>query len=376
MPLGTTTTLLRPQLQWAASEETREPSLEDCSIQDSAGRREILVEARHLRKTFGSHHAVKDVSFSLRRGEVLGFLGPNGAGKSTSMFMLSGLLAPTSGDVFLRGQKFDRRNLDQRRLFGIVPQEYALYEELSAIANLKFFGRLYGLEKKGLNARCDEVLTQIGLTESAFRQAGQFSGGMKRRLNFGIAMMHKPDVLILDEPTLGVDPQSRSRLMDCIRQQTADGGSVVYASHYMEEVQAICQRVAIIDQGQVIANDSIHRLLAGLSADVYLYVDHITGITNEFAACARIGTSRNGEPVVIVTGNKQLALDRLNTAPLQKDLESFDADNTSELSDLAGRLRSTLFQLKQLGIRVLSVETQQSNLEQLFLQLTGKRLRD
>jgi len=181
----------------------------------------VVVEVRNLSKSYGHQLAVKDVSFSFRGGEVLGLLCPNGAGKSTVMMMITGLLAPTSGDVIVDGEKYDGRHLAQRRLFGIVPQEYAIYQDLSALSNLTFFGRLYGLRGKILKARCDEVLDQIGLTGNANRQSATYSGGMKRRLNFGIALIHKPQILILDEPTLGVDPQSRIHLMECINRQTA-----------------------------------------------------------------------------------------------------------------------------------------------------------
>jgi len=376
MTIGITSIAFQPRSSRIASDRILAPSPDDFATENSSSDQRILVEVRNLRKDYGNHLAVKDVSFSVGRGEVLGLLGPNGAGKSTTMFMLAGLLRPTSGQVFLNGEKFDGRNLEQRRLFGIVPQEYAIYEELTALANLMFFGRLYGLRGKTLKDRCDDVLHQIGLTESARRLAGQFSGGMKRRLNFGIALMHKPEILILDEPTLGVDPQSRSHLMDCIRRQTAEGGSVIYASHYMEEVQAICQRAVILDQGQVIANDSIHNLLAGLAADLYLYVDHTTGIANQLGDVARVGRGSNDEPIVVVSGNGQLGQNHLESIPHRNDFEVFAMDSSAEAPDLGWRLRSTLFKLKKLGIRVLSVETQQSNLEGLFLQLTGKRLRD
>jgi ABC-2 type transport system ATP-binding protein len=191
----------------------------------SRGRR-IAVEVRSLHKSYDQQLAVKDVSFSFRGGEVLGLLGPNGAGKSTIMMMITGLLAADSGEVILNGEKYDGRRLEQRRLFGVVPQEYALYQDLSAMNNLMFFGRLYGLRGRFLKSRCDEVLEQIGLTENANRQSANYSGGLKRRLNFGIALIHKPQILILDEPTLGVDTQSRFRLMECISQHTADGRSI------------------------------------------------------------------------------------------------------------------------------------------------------
>ncbi len=309
-------------------------------------------------------------------GEVLGLLGPNGAGKSTTMSMLAGLLAPTNGEVFLKGQKFDGRNLDQRRLFGIVPQEYAIYEELSAVANLMFFGRLYGLRKQSLKHRCDEVLDQIGLVDSAHRPANTYSGGMKRRLNFGIALMHKPAILILDEPTLGVDPLSRSHLVDCIHRQTAGGGCVIYASHYMEEAQSICQRVVILDQGEVIANDATHHLLAGISSDLYLYVDRTTGITNELGDLALVGIGSNKEPVVIISGNTRHVQEQIGKTPVVAVRGTTANGNVHPASDVGKKLKSILEILTHLGIQVLSVETQQSTLERLFLQLTGKQSRD
>ncbi len=376
MELETATIPNRLPSDWTSHDQAQVSSQKDGATQITATSQKILVEARHLKRSYGSQLAVKDVSFLVRSGEVLGLLGPNGAGKSTTMMMLAGLLAPDSGEVFLEGQKFNGRNLDQRRLIGIVPQEYAIYEELSAVANLLFFGRLYGLRKQTLTARCDEVLDQIGLADSAHRAANTYSGGMKRRLNFGIALMHKPAILILDEPTLGVDPLSRSHLVDCIHRQTAGGGCVIYASHYMEEAQSICQRVVILDQGEVIANDEIHHLLAGVSSDLYLYVDRTTGITNELGNLAHIGIGSNYEPVVIVSGNSRLAHDQIDSIPFLNGRKTVPRDTIPMASDVGKSLIGTLNKLTELGIRVLSVETQQSSLERLFLQLTGKQSRD
>lgn len=336
----------------------------------------VVVEVRNLKKSYGQQLAVKDVSFSFHGGEVLGLLGPNGAGKSTVMMMIAGLLAPTSGEVIVDGEEYDGRRLKQRRLFGIVPQEYAIYQELSAINNLMFFGRLYGLRGKNLKARCDEVLDQIGLTDSASRQSATYSGGMKRRLNFGIALIHRPQILILDEPTLGVDPQSRIHLMDCIDRHTADGGGVLYASHYMEEAQSICQRVVILDQGEVIANDSIHNLLAGLAADVFLFVDRITGIGDALKGIARVAAEDGKEPAVVVSGNIRNTATDIRTVSKREPLSTKATTDAPVASEFAWRLKVTLEKLQELGIRVLSVETQQSNLERVFLNLTGKQLRD
>lgn len=336
----------------------------------------VLVEVRNLRKDYGNQLAVKDVSFSFHGGEVLGLLGPNGAGKSTVMMMIAGLLAPSSGEVVLNGEQFDGRRLSQRRLFGIVPQEYAIYQDLSAINNLMFFGRLYGLRGKSLKIRCHEVLEQIGLTESANRQSATYSGGMKRRLNFGIALIHKPQILILDEPTLGVDPQSRFHLMDCIHRHTNEGGCVLYASHYMEEAQSICQRVVILDQGEVIANDSIHNLLAGLTADVYLFVDRTTGINDALKGLARVVTEIGKEPGVVVSGNIRNQTGDIGTVSRQVNSIVPVTKEAPVASEFACRLQATLEKLTELRIRVLRVETQQSNLERVFLNLTGKQLRD
>lgn len=335
-----------------------------------------LVEVLHLRKSYGDHLAVKDVSFRLESGEVLGLLGPNGAGKSTTMMMIAGLLPPTSGEIQFSGQKFDGRNFEHRRMLGVVPQEYAIYQDLNAIDNLSFFGKLYGLRGQKLKDRCDEVLNEIGLTESAKRLSGTYSGGMKRRLNFGVALIHRPRILILDEPTVGVDPQSRAHLMDCIREQAANGVGVIYASHYMEEVQSICQRVAIVDHGEVLANDSIPKLLSGLAADIHLYVDRTTGIANLLDDWTHISTGADGEPIVVVTGDAKNGKPANEHETLHYGLKSPSKGANGAPPDMAWRLQAALYRLGTLGIRVLRVETQQSNLERLFLNLTGNRLRD
>ena len=344
--------------------------------QPAHGNATSLAEVVHLRKSYGNHLAVKDVSFKLQRGEVLGLLGPNGAGKSTTMMMLAGLLTPTSGDVLLDGRKFDGRNHDLRRMLGVVPQEYAIYQELNAIDNLMFFGKLYGLRGQVLKDRCDEVLEQIGLVESAKRPSGDYSGGMKRRLNFGVALMHKPSILILDEPTVGVDPQSRSHLLDCVRRQASEGVGIVYASHYMEEIQSICHRVAIVDHGEVLVDDTIPNLIGGTASDLYLYVNRTTGISEALGSLAIVGIGSDGEPAVIVPGEVPASGKHANVSSLRYGLGSLMPETPRISPELSWRLQTVLFKLGSLGIEVQRIETQQSNLERLFLQLTGKRLRD
>ncbi|MBI1346878.1 ATP-binding cassette domain-containing protein [bacterium] len=307
-----------------------------------------LLEVRHLKKSYGSHLAVADVSFELSGGEVLGLLGPNGAGKSTTMLMIAGLLTPDAGEVLVDGEVFNPQDPIQRQSLGVVPQELALYPELNAWENLRFFGKLYGIRGNLLEERCQHLLEQVGLIEAGKRAAREYSGGMKRRLNFAIALIHGPRIVILDEPTVGVDPQSRSHLMDCIRAVAADGVGVIYASHYMEEVEALCQRVAIIDHGRMLAFDKIDTLLSGMSADLHLTV---TGpkLNGQLTDLANIVHPQEGEQTVIIPASS---------------------------GDRGEVLREVLTRLDKAGVHVDRIETQQTNLERLFLQLTGHRLRD
>jgi ABC-2 type transport system ATP-binding protein len=308
-----------------------------------------LLEACHLNKRFGTHQAVADVSLALEPGEILGLLGPNGAGKSTTMSMIAGLLSPDAGEVRIDGQPYQGRDRKLKRRLGLVPQELAIYPDLNAIENLRFFGRLYGLSRTELRERCESALHCVGLTDSATRPSGTFSGGMKRRLNFGIALMHRPEILILDEPTVGIDPQSRSHLLDCIRDAAKSGVAVIYASHYMEEVQEICQRVAIIDRGRLLAYDAIPKLLEGLTSNLVIYVEDHGDVQSRLDGMATIETGSDGLAAVSVAGN---------------------ADNLGE------RLRSILHHLLVARVKVVRVETQKTDLERLFLNLTGYALRD
>lgn len=307
-----------------------------------------LLEVQHLQKRYGDHQAVADVSFALAAGEVFGLLGPNGAGKSTTMMMIAGLLVPDAGQVLLDDHLFVPSDPTHRRDLGVVPQDLAVYPELNAWENLRFFGRLYGLYGQVLEDRCRRVLEQVGLTDAAQRESGAYSGGMKRRLNFAIALLHQPRLLILDEPTVGVDPQSRAHLLDCVREVAAAGVGVIYASHYMEEVQALCQRVAIIDHGRMLAYDAVETLLKGMSAEMHVAIDS-RSVNGEFNDLATVTRNEEGKQTLVINGDRP---------------------------DRAHVLREVLSRLERSGIAVERIETQQSNLERLFLQLTGKRLRD
>jgi ABC-2 type transport system ATP-binding protein len=313
-----------------------------------------LLEVCNLRKTFGNLVAVEDVSFSVAAGEVFGLLGPNGAGKSTTMNMVVGLLAPDSGSIRLDGRELAPENRDLRQALGVVPQDLAIYPDLTARENLDFFGRLYGIRGRTLKQRIDEALERTGLAPRANDRAETFSGGMKRRLNFGVALLHRPRLMILDEPTVGVDPQSRAHLLDCVRALSAEGVAAVYASHYMEEVEALCTRVAIVDRGRVLACDHLKTLLRRLSADLCLRVSRPTnGLAAKLGPWGRLEAGNNGSATIVIPRPHVDEKDRLN-------------ETLSQVLEL----------LEQSHVDLREVKTDDANLERLFLQMTGSRLRD
>ena len=314
------------------------------------------LEVIELRKSYGSTCVVDGVSFTVESGEVFGLLGPNGAGKSTTMSMIAGLLAADSGEVRFGGRPIQTLTRLDRHFLGLAPQELAVYPELSARENLVFFGKLYGLRGLTLKRRSDEVLEQIGLTEQADRESGHFSGGMKRRLNFGIAVIHQPRLLILDEPTVGVDPQSRSHLLDCVRREASRGMAVIYASHYMEEVSAICDRVAIMDHGCRIAMGRLDELLGQLQHDLALRVRRLSSAARERL---RSWIIPDGSPS---DDDQRLVLHRVG--------------GDAQTDGLICELRQVLEILDREKSELVSVETSQSSLERLFLELTGHSLRD
>jgi ABC-2 type transport system ATP-binding protein len=223
-----------------------------------------MLTVTHLRKSFGTVLAVNDVSFSLASGQILGLLGPNGAGKTTTVSMVAGLLPPDRGDVLVAGKRLAGDTDPSKRRIGLVPQDLALYDELSARDNLRFFGALYSLTGRALDTGIDRVLTLVGLADRARDAVKTFSGGMKRRLNLAAGLLHDPDILLLDEPTVGVDPQSRNAIFDNLEVLKAEGKALLYTTHYMEEVERLADRIVIVDHGTVVADDT----LAGLQARV------------------------------------------------------------------------------------------------------------
>ncbi len=309
-----------------------------------------LLTVDGLRKLYGDRVAVEDVGFSIAPGETFGLLGPNGAGKSTTVLMISGLLERDAGTIRLKGREVASGDMELRRSLGVVPQNLAIYPELTAWENLTFFARLYGIRGARLQARVDHALQRAALTDRAHDAAGGFSGGMKRRLNFAVALLHEPELLILDEPTVGVDPQSRAHLLECVRQLSAEGVAVIYVSHYMEEVQSLCKRVAIIDHGRVIKCGPIDELLRETTSELRLTV------------CGNLNLE-NRNCTVRVDRQADLTRVTVRRDPLRN----------------AGWERAfgeVMQQITAGGATIASIETEEANLEQLFLKLTGSRLRD
>lgn len=302
-----------------------------------------LLETRGLRKTYGDAVAVAGLDFEIARGEIVGLLGPNGAGKTTTLSMICGVVKPTTGTVQVAGHDMARAPYAARNALGLVPQDLALYEELSARQNLSFFGSLYGLRGSTLSKRIDHGLAIAGLTERARDPVKRFSGGMKRRLNLAAGLLHEPALLLLDEPTVGVDPQSRKHLFDSIRKlRDEQGTTVLYTSHYMEEVQALCDRVAIMDRGELVASDTVEGLIAAHGGGT-LELD----TTDPAAAVAAIGE----------LGEATIVGDRVRVVP-------------------RGELGAIVTAVEASGVPLRGLRTLSADLETVFLTLTGHRLRD
>ncbi len=307
-----------------------------------------MLEVRDLCKNYRANPALAGVSFTVGMGELFGLLGPNGAGKTTLMSIVSGLLDATSGEITLAGKRFDRRDRDQRRRIGIVPQDLAIYPQLSARENLRFFGQLYGIAGVELERRVERILAAIALTDRADHRADTFSGGMKRRLNLGAALVHEPEILLLDEPTTGVDPQSRNHIFAEVRRLNAAGLTVVYTSHYMEEVQALCPRVGIIDHGRLIACDRVQDLLRRLPGTIRFRAGMFdANIQRDLQSLAGVRSVRETDGCIKI-----------------------------EVDDAKAKLAPVLGVLSSRHIAVTELETHEPNLEDVFLHLTGTALRD
>ncbi|MBL0150418.1 MAG: ABC transporter ATP-binding protein [Ideonella sp.] len=306
----------------------------------------LLVQG--LRKAYGDRPAVVDVSFTVAPGEILGLLGPNGAGKSTTVSMITGLTEPDAGSAAVGGITLAQDEMGFKRRVGLVPQDLALFEDLPAQANIELFGALYGLHGAGLKQRAAEVLAMVGLADRARDKPATFSGGMKRRLNIACALVHDPAVLLLDEPTAGVDPQSRNAIFDNLEALRRAGKALVYTTHYMEEAERLADRIVIIDHGQVVASGSLPSLLATLPAANTLQLD-IEGVLDT-------------QPLLALPGVHAAKLDagRLSLA----------------LDDLTRDAPAVWQAVAAAGVQVRHVSSGRANLEDVFLALTGRQLRD
>ena len=310
---------------------------------------EPILIAQDLHKSYGEIKAVDGISLQVARGEVFGLLGPNGAGKTTTISMLTALLEPSSGKITVDGLDLKAHTSEVKAKMGLVPQEMALYMTLSARQNLMFFGRIYGLKGKELRQRVDEVLEMIGLTERADHAVEKYSGGMKRRVNIGAGLLHKPDILFLDEPTVGVDPQSRNAIFESVEALNRAGMSVIYTTHYMEEAQRLCHRVAIVDEGKLIAQDTPMALIRSLGGGVVM--------------------------LGVAEGAPDDLTERIAQVPAVRSVTRSDGQLKIETQRLQEGLMGVLDITNQLDLRVTSLEILEPNLESVFLNLTGKKLR-
>ncbi len=308
------------------------------------------IEVIDLRKSFGENHAVQGVSFQVCQGEIFSLLGPNGAGKTTTISMLSCLLRPNGGDARIMGYSIRSEQNGVKSVLGVVPQEIALYEDLTARENLTFWGKMYNLRGSKLKARVDEVLDVIGLRDRAGERVGKYSGGMKRRVNIGVALLHKPKVIYMDEPTVGIDPQSRRNILDSVVRLKDEGMTVLYTTHYMEEADELSDHIGIMDHGKLIAcgtNEELVKLVGQqtrIDLTLNARVEEVIADWQKIEGVSQV--SAEDGVVTVLVNDSNLVLPHL-----------FESAS-------------------QLSARITSVDIREPNLEAVFLHLTGRALRD
>jgi len=311
---------------------------------------EPILIAQDLHKSYGDVKSVDGISLQVARGEVFGLLGPNGAGKTTAISMMTGLFPPDSGSIIVDGLDLQTDTNAVKAKLGLVPQELALYPTLTARDNLSFFGRIYGLRGKELKERVQSMLKMVQLAERADEAIETYSGGMKRRINIAAGLLHKPDALFLDEPTVGVDPQSRNAIFEHVETLNREGMTIIYTTHYMEEAQRLCHRVAIVDEGQVIALDTPTALIRSLGGGIIV--------------------------IGLEEGQADTVLDQIAELPSVKAVTRTDGNLKVETHQFQEALMGILELTNRQDIRITSLEQWEPNLESVFLHLTGKKLRE
>lgn len=309
-----------------------------------------MLKVENLYKNYGNIRAVDGISFEVKRGEVFGLLGPNGAGKSTTISIISTLVPPTKGEIIFEGESILKNPKNIRQKLGVVPQDIALYPTLSGYENLRFWGNLYGLKGQELKQRINETANIIGLHERLKDKVEKYSGGMKRRLNIGAALLHMPDLLIMDEPTVGIDPQSRSHILDTVLKLNDRGITIIYTTHYMEEAENLCSRICIMDEGKIIASGTQQELveLVKEKTQINIKLDSINdSILDSFKNIPGIIDAKIDEDIIILYG---------------------------ENGDIL--LAQIIAKVSEHKNRIQSIDVKKPNLEAVFLHLTGKALRD
>ncbi|MFD2442980.1 ABC transporter ATP-binding protein [Bacillus sp. CGMCC 1.16607] len=311
-----------------------------------------MLVVSEIKKSFDKKEVVRGVSFTVNKGESFGLLGPNGAGKSTTISMICGLLAYDSGEITVGGSSVKKKPMDIKKKIGVVPQEIALYPTMTAKENLLFWGRMYGLTGSQAKKRSDEVLEYVGLSDRAKHKIETFSGGMKRRINIGASLMHEPELLIMDEPTVGIDPQSRNHILETVKKLNQNGMTVIYTSHYMEEVEFLCDRIGIVDQGKMIAlgtkTDLCNRLAGGTVIKL-----SVNSLEDAFIQCVK----------------EMSDVERIVTNAEERSLDIFVKSHQHVVGEIMSCAVNN-------HVLVQSFEVQEPNLESLFLSLTGRSLRD
>ncbi len=309
-----------------------------------------LIKVDGLVKKYNEKTAVAGITLSIEKGELFGLLGPNGAGKSTTISMLAGLVKPTSGSIHINGADISKHPIEGKKRIGLVPQEIALYPTLSAVDNLRFWGRMYGVTGKRLKERVTEVLRIVNLEDRKNQIIKSYSGGMQRRINIAAALIHEPEILIMDEPTVGIDPQSRNYILETVKELNGAGITVIYTSHYMEEVEFLCTKIAIVDDGKIIAMDDKENLKK---------------------------TMLDGEVIDIRLSEISPELVKsLHGLEAVRHIQQNDYDLSLSVNDADQALTDILTVISGHQARIVQMKVEEPNLESVFLKLTGKALRD